>query len=99
MSLRDHPKMRYHGRPNWSPQWGGAYRPGAKFPIGEVGILKDVQHLEASCSIALVIEYEGATYRGGIFLDDPSFLGPLYHKLKGCIGWPIREIGDLELEG
>ena len=98
MRLRDHPKMLYHGKSNWPPQWGGSYCPGAKFPIGEVGVLKDVQYLEASCSTALVIEYEGAIFRGTLFLDDPNFLMPLYQRLSNCIAWPIREIGDLEVD-
>ena len=78
--------MRYHGRPNWPRQWGGPYTPGAKFPIGEDGVLKPVQHLEAPCSIALVIDYEGAAYRGTLFLDGPSLLVPLYQLLSECIG-------------
>lgn len=98
MRLRDHPKMRYHGLPNWPPHWGGAYSPGAKFPSGEEGILKAVQHLEGSCSITLVLEYEGGTYRGALFLDDPSFLLPLYQRLRDYIDRPIREIGDLEID-
>ncbi len=90
--------MTYHGVRNWPPQWGGAYSSGAKFPIGEEGVLKAVQYLETSCSIALAIDYEGRAYRGALFLDDPSFLVPLYQSLSECIGQPIREIGDLEID-
>lgn len=98
MRLRDHPKLRYHGKPAWPPQWGGAYRPGAKFPNGEVGTLKALQALQATCTLILVIEFEGATYRGTLHLDDSSLLGPLYERLTRCVGQSIREIGDLEID-
>lgn len=102
MRLRDHPKMRYKGEPNWPPQWGGAYRSGAKSPIGEVGILKSVQKVGADAALPahllLAIEFERATWSGDLMLDDLNIFNRLYKKLCDCIGQPIREIGDTEID-
>ena len=102
MRLRDHPKMKWHGLLSWPPQWGGSYGPGQKFAIGEVGVLKDVHLREAFVSMParlnLVIEYEGGTHSGLLLLDDPSFMEPLCRRLRECIGLPIHEIGNSEID-
>jgi len=65
-------------------------------------VLKDVQLREAfvsmSARLKLVSEYEGGAHSGLLFLDDLSFMERLYPKLRECIGLPIQEIGDLEID-
>jgi hypothetical protein len=47
MQFRTHPKMKWEGFSNWPPAWGGSYGRGDIFPVGEEGVLIDVEMAEA----------------------------------------------------
>lgn len=103
MHLRDHPKLRWHGVRVWPLPWLGPRAPDAPGPIGEQGILREVECFPALPSIparlGLSIEYEGRRFTGVLFLDDADFLVRLRDTLCGCLGRPIAGIGSLEVEG
>ena len=46
MQLRAHPKMMWNGASNWPPMWGGSYGRGDIFPVGEEGVLTDIEMIE-----------------------------------------------------
>ena len=48
----------------WPPMFGGAYRAGDRFPVGEVGVLKSVENSKMFSGLSLEIEYEGRTWSG-----------------------------------
>lgn len=102
MRLRDHPRLRWRGLPVWPPPWAGAREPGTTVPVGEQGLLREVQLLEAfppiPARLSLGIEYEGRRFTGVLFVDDADFLARLYDTLRRCLGRPLHEIGDLEIE-
>jgi len=94
MKLRDHPKLLY----KWPPAWAGS---GTEFPVGKVGVLKEVKYHKAEGKspdrIVLVIEYRNHTFSGVIPGDDADFLQSLYQQLSQCLDRPIHEIGNLEI--
>src|SRR6266508_4424541 len=71
MELRKHPKMRWHGRPNWPPEWNGPFGPDRPLPKGEVGTL-----VRAECRLGdlrtphcyLDIQWNGQDYFGSLYL-------------------------------
>ena len=48
----------------WLPMFGGAYRPGDRFPVGEVGGLRDIDTAKGVPGLHLEIEYDGRTWSG-----------------------------------
>ena len=74
MQLRTHPKMKWEGFSNWPPAWGGSYGRGDIFPIGEEGVLTDVEMAEADNTmphhLTLMIEHRGNTSSGVLCCDD-----------------------------
>ena len=103
MQLRTHPKMKWEGFSNWPPAWGGSYGRGDIFPVGEEGVFIDVEMAEADNTmprhLILMIEHRGNTSSGVLCCDDDEEVIPrLFKILKGCIGWPISRIGDLDVD-
>ena len=102
MQLRTHPKMKWEGFSNWPPTWGGSYGSGDIFPIGEEGNLKDVEMLEEDQAelrgLTLTIEHRGNTSSGLLYCDDTTVVPRLYDILRGCLGWSISQIGDLDVD-
>jgi hypothetical protein len=102
MKLRKHPKLKGKWPPDWN--WGGAFAPDTRFPVGEEGTLKDVRKVERGFSppeqphLVLTNEYCGSHFSGDVELDDPEFLNVVYAALhKNCIGKPLVEVGECEL--
>ena len=103
MRLRDHPKMKFLGQPNWPPTtWAGSYGPGTEFLTGEEGVLRDAIKLDPGHKdpkrLRLVVEYKGRFHSTILCCDDHTFIEPLCEKLQRCRGLTIREIGDLEVD-
>jgi len=99
MKLRDHPMMiRTNGYRSWPPSWTTTHQDRDEKPVGEVGTLQDVvrSHIIDN-KIFLFIESDGFRYMGFITFDDPGFYNKIYRLLKHHVGWPIKEIGDIEL--
>src|SRR5947209_8639567 len=98
--LRYHPKMKWRNATSWPPPWAGSYGPGSKFPIGEMGVLKNVEYRQSYGQLpehlTLDIEYEGGIFSGALCVDDPQLLTRLYPWLRERLGSTIRKIGDME---
>ena len=103
MQLRTHPKMEWEGFSNWPPVWAGSYAFGDTFPMGEEGVLTGVEMNEASKALprhlTLTMEHRGNGSAAVLCCDDEENIIPrLYQILKGCIGWEIGRIGDLDVD-
>lgn len=102
MQLRVHPKMKWHGTSSWPPAWGGSYGRGSTLPLGEEGVLLDARFQDAYGGfpkhLVLTIEYNKNKYNGPLCADDPNFLTQLYPKLRECLGQPIQQIGNMEID-
>jgi hypothetical protein len=98
VDLRDHPLMRYRGMRNWPPVWTQAGTTGNKSARGELGVLKQVNGDRRSTQrFYLVIEHEGERYVGALLFDDSVFGWFISKVLRSHIGWPIKNIGALDL--
>jgi hypothetical protein len=98
--LRNHPAMSYRGLNNWPPIW--TWRGGAgedRRPKGEVGILRDVflSQVEPRSRIYLIMEHEATEYMGCLLFNDPTLCRQLCELLNRHCGYPISEIGNLDL--
>ena len=99
MTLRDSPLMtRKSGVKTWPPRWTTADQEKSDWPIGELGTLQQIwmHDLFDSC-LFLFIEYDGFSYTGSIYFDDPMFCYDIYALLQTKVGCSIKEIGDLDL--
>jgi hypothetical protein len=100
MELRNHPKMKWQGSPNWPPQWNGPHGPDNPLPNGEVGVLKSVEKSVVSpvgaCCL-LVIGYNDQDYFASLSLDDRQFSNKLCAILSSQIGSLISAIGNLDI--
>jgi hypothetical protein len=100
MELRKHPKMRWHGRPNWPPEWNGPFGPDRPLPKGEVGTL-----VRAECRLGdlrtphcyLDIQWNGQDYFGSLYFDDPSFIEKVCDIWLRQVERPLSEIGSLDI--
>ena len=103
MKLRTHPKMEWEGFPNWPPAWAGSYGRADAFPMAEEGVLTGVEMNEAGNTLprhlTLTMEHRGNGSSAVLCCDDAENVIPrLYQILKGCIGWEISRIGDLDVD-
>jgi hypothetical protein len=103
MQLRTHSKMKWEGFSNWPPVWAGSYGAGDIFPEGEEGVLTGVEMVEANNALprhlALTMAHRGNTPSSVLCCDDEEEVIPrLFEILKGCIGWQISRIGDLDVD-
>ena len=71
MQLRTHPKMKWEGFSNWPPARGGSYGRGDVFPIGEDGVLTNVEMAEAG-------QYDATP-------PDPNDRTPREHFVRGAL--------------
>ena len=103
MQLRTHPKMEWEGFSNWPPVWAGSYGRADAFPMAEEGVLTGVEMNEAGNTLprhlTLTMEHRGDGWSAVLCCDDEENVIPrLYQILKGCIGWEISRIGDLDVD-
>ena len=94
--------MKWEGFSHWPPMWAGSYDPGDIFPVGEEGVLIDVKITGAESTmplhLTLRIEHRGNTSSGLLCCDETEIIPRLHEILKACIGWPIGQIGDLDVD-
>lgn len=82
----------------WPPMFGGAYRAGDRFPVGEVGVLRHVDTAKGMAGLRLEIEYEGRTWSGVMEWDgDDPAREKVRDVLRSYIGKDLRELRDIEL--
>jgi hypothetical protein len=103
MQLRAHPKMKWEGFSNWPPAWAGSCGPEDVFPGEEEGVLTGVQMAEAGSTLprhlTLTMMHLGNTSSAVLCCDDEEEVIPrLFEILKGCIGWELDRIGDLDVD-
>src|SRR5258708_4611693 len=103
MQLRTHPKMEWEGFSNWPPVWVASYGRADTFPMGEEGVLTGIEMAEAANTLprhlTLTMEHHGNGSSAVLCCDDEENVIPrLYQILKGCIGWEISRIGDLDVD-
>src|ERR1043165_7584902 len=86
MQFRDHPLLSYKGLPTWPPMWVGR-DPAVKVRLdGEIGILREVKTYDLSSKTCfLVIDHDGASYMGCLFIDDKVFRSQVADIMKRCI--------------
>jgi hypothetical protein len=67
-------------------------------PKGELGILEDVT-MNDLCDneLFLIVQHDGKQHMGSMYFDDPKFCYHFHALLKANVGWPIKEIGDLDV--
>ena len=86
----------------WPPAWEGSHGRGDIFPVGEEGVLTDVEMAKTDNTmprhLTLTIEYRGNTSSGALCCDDDEVIPRLFKILKGGIGWPLTRIGDLDVD-
>jgi hypothetical protein len=103
MQLRTHPKMEWEGFSNWPPVWAGSYGRAHVFPMAEEGVLTGVEMIEAGNTLprhlVLTMMHLGNTSSAMLCCDNEEKVIPrLFEILKGCIGWEISRIGDLDVD-
>lgn len=92
--------MTFQGRPNWPPSWNTTYGPSNPVPHGEVGTLTHVECLSNIPRLPhciLVMQWQGQEYLTSLCFDEEDFLPKVVELLRGCLGRPIAEIGDLDI--
>lgn len=97
MQLRDHPTFLFRGFNLWPPTWIGRVTcPSA--PIGEVGVLRDVQwHPDIPLRVLLTMELEGANYQSRLLMENDLISMVMVSLLEDCKGMTIESIGSLEV--
>jgi hypothetical protein len=103
MQLRTHPKMEWEGFSNWPPVWAGSYGRADAFPMAEEGVLTGVEMNEAGNTLprhlVLTMMHLGKGSSAMLCCDDEEKVIPrLFEILKGCVGWEIGRIGDLDVD-
>jgi hypothetical protein len=98
LQLREHPRMTYGGSRSWPPLWVQNTRGGVKKVAGELGVLNYVhtRHQPAT-KCFLVMKYQNETFVGTLLFEDQTFGAKISELLRGLVGKPLKEIGDLEL--
>ena len=98
MRIRD--LTRRHGQavvPAWPPRvWAST---GEVFTPGDRGVLKSVRRIRdqrAGDWLAIVSVHDGRDHHAAFRCDGPPSLSELERALRGLIGRPIQEIGDIQ---
>jgi len=90
--------MRYGRIPNWPPVWTQNQASGVRRMDGEIGVLRYVHaRIGPSNTCFLVIDYQSERFVGTLLFSDRTFCAQISDLLRGNIGRPIKEIGDLDV--
>ncbi len=86
--------LKWKGFAMWPPEWMISDQ-----GSGEEGVLEEVQlrHDLKPQLISVVANHLGEVRKGIMVLEDPALLRVVYNNLKQYIGWPLAEIGDMEI--
>jgi len=97
MRIRDLKRKRGRAAESvWPQSWGGSYGRGDTFPMGDDGTLKGVER--KGSELSLTLDYNGRTHSGSLQWAAPPTLDAVEATLRGQIGKPIKEIGDVEVK-
>ena len=98
VELRNHPLMAYGELRSWPPVWTQNTRGGVKTLTGEIGVLTYVymRHRPAT-KCFLVIDHQNETFVGTLLFDDQAFGVKVCDLLRGLVGRPVKDIGDLDV--
>jgi hypothetical protein len=90
--------MAYGGLRSWPPIWTQNTRGGVKTLSGEIGVLRYVymRHGPAT-KCFLVIDHLNETFVGTLQVDDQTFCAKVSALLRGLVGRPTKDIGDLDV--
>jgi len=92
--------MTWQGQPNWPPNWNGPHGPNNPLPLGEAGILTQVESGVSSLlapHCVLVMRWKNQDYFASLFFDDLTFLEQILELLRRHTGLSIAEIGNLNV--
>ena|SRR5215471_2424477 len=99
MKLRDHPHMSSNGLRTWPPCWLCVYGKNKAVEQNEIGALTRASfHALGKSRIMLWMQNGNGEYSSYLYFDDYQFCLKAYERLRDCIGKPIEEVGDLELD-
>jgi hypothetical protein len=98
VALQYHPKL----RDVWPPEPGGAFAPGASFPIDGSDVLERVFFYapvrQAKANVSLKTVYKGQYHTRDLLIDDANFAERLASFLREQVGRTIADIGKLEVD-
>jgi len=98
MQLRKHPFMSQGWVPLWPPEWKWTFGRNNTHPIGEVGVLEDVQQSTVDPNVCfLTMSHNGATYIGRLHFDHQWFSEQIRELLAAYYGRPLAEIAQLDI--
>ena len=99
MLLREHPLLNHRGVPSWPPTWTWISGLDNKHPIGEIGILRDVQlsNIEPANRCFLYVDFDEASYIGCLLIDDTAFCRQIVEVLVANRNKRIADIGSVDL--
>lgn len=79
----------------WPPQWASSYEAGAKFAVGEVGVLTSLAR--RGDRLTLTIIYEGREHVGSLQWDSPPSVDSVEKVLQANLGQALKVISDLDV--
>ena len=81
----------------WPPRWLLSHDLGSFLLTAEDGKLTWVEPMPRGIGLWLTRRFDGVAYRGSLLWSGPPSVGELERILRGRIGLPIQEVGDVEI--
>jgi len=99
MLLRDHPLLNHRGVHSWPPAWTWVAGLDNKYPLGEIGILRNVvpSRIEPADRCFLYVDIDEASHIGCLLIDDIAFCRQIVELLSANRNVPVAAIGSLDL--
>ena len=98
VALQYHPKL----RDIWPPEPGGAFAPGAAFPIDGSDVLERVFYYapvgQAKANVSLKTVYSGQYHTRDLLINDANFAERLASFLREQVGRTIADLGKREID-
>jgi hypothetical protein len=98
MELRNHDCMSHGWVPLWPPHWKWTFGENNTYPVGEIGILENVQRSSIDPNLCyLSMNHAGAKYVGHLHFDREECCGLLLELLPNHYGRSLQEIGEIDI--
>jgi hypothetical protein len=98
MELRRHVFMSHGWVRLWPPDWKWAFGAENIHPIGEMGVLENIQRSTVDPNACnLMMNHAGAKYVARLHFDHEGFCDQLCDLLPRHYGRSLREIGELDI--
>ena len=98
MKLRDHPLVRQHLIPQWSPVWVSLDDEDERRSRSVEGVLTEVREpISRSDGIVLIMDHNDNRYGSILIFSDLAFRRQVFELLKDSVGLSIQQIGDIDL--